>query len=96
MEQDIVASEKQNLEQRLLAQEGDNNELRSSHSDLEVTQLKTQLEVCGWFYPRVTTYIRPTNPWNFLNLGRNHYVFLDFLIFFLFFFVFFNFVGEFH
>ena len=46
MEQACVTSEKQNLERQLLQQESDHTELHTSYSDLEVSQLKAEIEAC--------------------------------------------------
>lgn len=45
MEQACVTTEKQNLERRLLEQGADSVDLRTSYSDLEVSQLKAEIEV---------------------------------------------------
>lgn len=44
-EQENVATEKLNLERRLLEQAGDGEGMRLSYSDLEVTQLKQEVEM---------------------------------------------------
>ena len=44
-EQECATTEKQDLERRLLEQRGDSNEFRTSYSDLEVSQLKAEIEV---------------------------------------------------
>jgi hypothetical protein len=41
-----VTSEKQNLERQLQQQGSDHTELRTSYSDLEVSQLKAEIEAC--------------------------------------------------
>ena len=46
MEQACVTSEKQNLERQLLQQGSDHTELHTSYSDLEVSQLKAEIEAC--------------------------------------------------
>jgi stromal interaction molecule 1 len=46
LEQACVTSEKQNLERQLQQQGGDHTELHTSYSDLEVSQLKAEIEVC--------------------------------------------------
>lgn len=45
LEQESVTTEKQNLERQLLKQGGEQSELRTSYSDLEVSQLKAEIEV---------------------------------------------------
>ena len=45
LEQESVTTEKKNLERQLLKQGGDQSELRTSYSDLEVSQLKAEIEV---------------------------------------------------
>lgn len=45
--QENVATEKQNLERQLQEAGGDSNSLRTSYSDLEVSQLKAEIEVRG-------------------------------------------------
>jgi hypothetical protein len=44
MEQACATSEKQNLERQLLQQGSDHTELHTSYSDLEVSQLKAEIE----------------------------------------------------
>lgn len=44
-EQEFVTTEKQNLEKRLKEQTSDNSDLKTSFSDLEVSQLKAEIEV---------------------------------------------------
>lgn len=46
MEQACVTSEKQNLERQLMQQGSDHTELHTSYSDLEVSQLKNEIEAC--------------------------------------------------
>lgn len=43
--QENVASEKENLEKRLQETHGDSTGLHNSYSDLEVSQLKAEIEV---------------------------------------------------
>lgn len=44
-EQEYATTEKQDLERRLQQQHSSDSELRTSYSDLEVSQLKAEIEV---------------------------------------------------
>lgn len=46
LEQACVTSEKQNLERQLQQQGSDHTDLHTSYSDLEVSQLKAEIEAC--------------------------------------------------
>jgi hypothetical protein len=46
LEQACVTSEKQNLERQLQQQGSDQTDLHTSYSDLEVSQLKAEIEAC--------------------------------------------------
>jgi hypothetical protein len=46
LEQACVTSEKENLKRQLQQQGGDHTDLHTSYSDLEVSQLKAEIEVC--------------------------------------------------
>ncbi|KAL1110335.1 hypothetical protein AAG570_007868, partial [Ranatra chinensis] len=48
-EQECATTEKQDLERRLLEQRADTSEMRTSYSDLEVSQLKAEIEVIYLF-----------------------------------------------
>lgn len=55
MEQESVTTEKQNLEKRL---QDESVGLHASYSDLEVSQLKAEIEVCKYFLYILISYIK--------------------------------------